>query len=112
MRIFSRYFILALVISFVALRLITHSTDLQTQSKTANHQYFKAVQGEPPNPDREVLRFERESEVIVYYALWHQGAHYQVQCVLTNKMLLDCEAVIHYGLVRVPASDRYVFNWD
>lgn len=112
MRIFVRYFILTLLISFILLRLIARPTAIQTEPTADTHQYFHSTRGEPLNPDRETITFEREGDIIEYAADWNRSTHYRVTCTLTQNMTMTCESIVHYGLVTVPATDRYIFHWD
>ena len=112
MRLFIRYLIIALILSYVALRLITHPTSLQRDPDNVKYSYFQNSSGAPLRADVQSIRFYREDEVIVYNAAWNRTVSYTVECELTHKMALDCESVVHYGLAWIEASDRFVFHWD
>lgn len=112
MRLYIRYTLLIISLSYLTLRLITHPTSIQRQPDNSKHTYFQSTVGEPLDADEQSIHFRPEEDLIVYNAAWHKRIMYTVQCKLSNNMALDCESVIHYGLARVPSSERYVFHWD
>lgn len=112
MRLFVRYTVIAIILSYVALRVITHPTSIQREPDNEKHAYFQNSSGEPLRADVQSINFYREDEVIVYNAAWNRTVSYIVECELSHKMALDCESVVHYGLARFEANDRFVFHWD
>ena len=112
MRLYIRYTILIISLSYLVLRLITHSTSIQRQTEHADHSYFQSRLGEPLQADEQTIAFYPDKDLIVYNAAWNRRVMYTVHCELSNRMELFCESVVHYGMAQVPATERYVFLWD